>query len=197
MGRDYTYNELMAMQEEATQRVREMQRRAQITAQRAQEELAQGKAGAPVQRAEPAAPPVQSAAEKSRRKEDAAVEAPPAPDWAVPMEKPEVDPARFAFLEEEPARMPASGGKTHQQKHISMPVDFIQEKREATVAAGGPAPLAAEGEKQKAGPEPGGKSPLKLLEGGSDQSLLLALMLLLSGEGTDELLLLALLYMMM
>ena len=39
MARDYTYQELMAMQEEATQRVREMQRRAQLTAQRAQEEL--------------------------------------------------------------------------------------------------------------------------------------------------------------
>ena len=39
--------------------------------------------------------------------------------------------------------------------------------------------------------------PLGLAEGSSDQSLLLALMLLLNGEGADELLLLALLYIMM
>ena len=81
MARDYTYQELMAMQEEATQRVREMQRRAQLTAQ-----------------------------------------------GAVPGKRP---------------------------------------------------------------------LPLGLAEGSSDQSLLLALMLLLNGEGADELLLLALLYIMM
>lgn len=47
MARDYTYQELMAMQEEATQRVREMQRRAQLTAQRAQEELDRKKSESP------------------------------------------------------------------------------------------------------------------------------------------------------
>ena len=47
MARDYTYQELMAMQEEATQRVREMQRRAQLTAQRAQEELDRKQSASP------------------------------------------------------------------------------------------------------------------------------------------------------
>lgn len=37
--RDYTYSELMAMQEEATRRVHEMQQRARLTTERAQREI--------------------------------------------------------------------------------------------------------------------------------------------------------------
>lgn len=155
MGKDYTYSELMAMQEEATQRVREMQRRAQITTQRAQEELDQNKT------AQPTAPI-----------------APPESERMPPIIRPEEAGDRFAFLDSEPQRTPPAARRPHQQKHISLPVDFIQEKHEG-------------------GREPREKGPLGLLEGSSDQSLLLALMLLLNGEGTDELLLLALLYMMM
>lgn len=155
MGKDYTYSELMAMQEEATQRVREMQRRAQITTQRAQEELDQNKA------AQQPAPIIL-----------------PEPERAPPVIRQEEAADRFAFLDSEPQRTPPAARRPHQQKHISLPVDFIQEKHEN-------------------GRGPGEKDRLELPEGGSDQSLLLALMLLLSGEGTDELLLLALLYMMM
>lgn len=59
MARDYTYQELMAMQEEATQRVREMQRRAQLTAQRAQEELDRKKSESPPISAPQEGPPRQ------------------------------------------------------------------------------------------------------------------------------------------
>lgn len=184
MGREYTYSELMAMQEEATQRVREMQRRAQLTAQRAQEEL---------DRKKPTSSPAEQPTEKAK----------PASEWTAPQEKHEADADRFSFLDSEPQRPQPPAGKTHSPKHISLPVDFIQEKREA------PAP-AREGEtcavqeapqdtEAPARPAPDRKSPLPLglTEGESDRSLLLALMLLLNGEGADELLLLSLLYIMM
>ena len=134
MARDYTYQELMAMQEEATQRVREMQRRAQLTAQRAQEELDRKKSESPPISAPQEGPPQAKAAEHSAHREKR--------ETPLPVQ------------EEEPH---ASQG-----------------------AVPGKRPL-----------------PLGLAEGSSDQSLLLALMLLLNGEGADELLLLALLYIMM
>lgn len=107
------------------------------------------------------------------------------------------DAGRFSFLDGEPQRMQPFSGKPHQQKHISMPVDFIQEKQEAPAAPREPAESAAQAPEGKAAPGRKFASPLNLLEGNSDQSLLLALMLLLNGEGADELLLLALLYIMM
>lgn len=157
MGRDYTYSELMAMQEEATQRVREMQRRAQLTAQRAQEELAkkeQGKKPEHDSRAQPAQEP-------PRRQED---------------------------------RRPMPAARPRQQSHISMPVDYLHEERDALQEACGEqasaAPLEKPAAQEVCRPKPAQPE-------GSDQSLLLALMLLLGGESTDELLLLALLYIMM
>lgn len=69
MARDYTYQELMAMQEEATQRVREMQRRAQLTAQRAQEELDRKKSESPPISAPQEGPPQAKAAEHSAHRE--------------------------------------------------------------------------------------------------------------------------------
>ena len=53
------------MQEEATQRVREMQRRAQLTAQRAQEELDRKKSESPPISAPQEGPPQAKAAEHS------------------------------------------------------------------------------------------------------------------------------------
>ena len=71
-------------------------------------------------------------------------------------------------------------------------MDYIQEKRET------PLPVQEEEPHASQGAVPGKRPlPLGLAEGSSDQSLLLALMLLLNGEGADELLLLALLYIMM
>lgn len=186
----------MAMQEEATQRVREMQRRAQITAQRAQEELDQkNTARKPAQTAMPA-PQTQHS-----EKRDQPRELPLEPERTPPEERQEVDAGRLAFLDDGPRQAPPATGKPHQPKHISLPVDFIQEKQgppatgETLTAPSGDA-LVRSGP-HGTEPEPDKKPSLNLLEGGSDQSLLLALMLLLNGEGTDELLLLALLYMMM
>lgn len=186
------------MQEEATQRVREMQRRAQITTQRAQEELEQkNTAQKPEKTAQPLPAPSMGGGEKPGQPHGRPLE----PERTPHEGKQEAQADRFAFLESEPQRPAPAAGRARQQKHISMPVDFIQEKQ-GTPAAGGALPnqagdMLASSERHDAGPEPGRKNPLNLLEGGSDQSLLLALMLLLNGEGTDELLLLALLYMMM
>lgn len=198
MGRDYTYSELLAMQEEATQRVREMQRRAQLTAQRAQEELDRKKpASGPKEKAEPSPLPKAGDANGRDAREHMPLNRPPAPEGTPQQEKAGGDAGRFSFLDGEPQRMQPFSGKPHQQKHISMPVDFIQEKQEAPPAPREPAESAAQAPEGKAAPGRKFASPLNLLEGNSDQSLLLALMLLLNGEGADELLLLALLYIMM
>lgn len=195
MARDYTYQELMAMQEEATQRVREMQRRAQLTTQRAQEELDRKKSASPPIPAPREQPAQAKAAEQGAHREPQHL-----PTGLSPAaEKQEAEADRLAFLDHKPQHSPPPpANKPHSQKHISLPVDYIQEKREA------PLPAMEEEEARAAhspvldGSAPGPRLPLLGLgEGGSDQSLLLALMLLLNGEGADELLLLALLYMMM
>lgn len=198
MGRDYTYSELLAMQEEATQRVREMQRRAQLTAQRAQEELDRKKpASAPKEKTEQSPLPKASDTNGGDTREHMPLNRPPAPERTPQQEKTGVDAGRFSFLDGEAQRVQPFSGKPHQQKHISMPVDFIQEKQEPPAASRESAESASQTPEGKAAPGRKITSPLNLLEGNSDQSLLLALMLLLNGEGADELLLLALLYIMM
>ena len=188
MARDYTYQELMAMQEEATQRVREMQRRAQLTAQRAQEELDRKKSESPPISAPQEGPPQAKAAEHSANREPQHL-----PTGLAPTaEKTEVAADRLAFLDNKPQHSQPPAGKPRSPKHISLPVDYIQEKRET------PLPMQEEEPHASQGAVPGKRPlPLGLAEGSSDQSLLLALMLLLNGEGADELLLLALLYIMM
>ncbi len=188
MARDYTYQELMAMQEEATQRVREMQRRAQLTAQRAQEEL---------DRKQSASPPISAPQEKpaqAKATEHSTHREPQHPPMGLPPTagKMEDDADRLSFLDNKPQHPQPPTGKPHSPKHISLPVDYIQEKRET------PLPVQEEEPHASQGAVPGKRPlPLGLAEGSSDQSLLLALMLLLNGEGADELLLLALLYIMM
>ncbi len=146
------------MQEEATQRVREMQRRAQLTAQRAQEELEEKNTG---KQTDHSGRP-QSAQESPRRQEK---------------------------------ERPAPTARPRPHNHISMPVDYIHEKQDTPQGAcTEPIPPVTALEKA-AGQEACGPKPAQPT--GSDQSLLLALMLLLGGESTDELLLLALLYIMM
>ncbi len=194
MARDYTYQELMAMQEEATQRVREMQRRAQLTAQRAQEEL---------DRKQSASPPISAPQEKpaqAKATEHSTHREPQHPPMGLPPTagKMEDDADRLSFLDNKPQHPQPPTGKPHSPKHISLPVDYIQDKKEMPSPIKEGAPHASHAPVPD-GPAPGPRLPLPLglAEGGSDQSLLLALMLLLNGEGADELLLLALLYIMM
>ena len=176
------------MQEEATQRVREMQRRAQLTAQRAQEELDRKKANLPPfqrRRRGPCRQKPQSTAPIGSRSTCQQGSRPQ-------RKKTEVDADRLAFLDNKPQHSQPPAGKPRSPKHISLPVDYIQEKRET------PLPVQEEEPHASQGAVPGKRPlPLGLAEGSSDQSLLLALMLLLNGEGADELLLLALLYIMM
>ena len=126
MARDYTYQELMAMQEEATQRVREMQRRAQLTAQRAQEELDRKQSASPPISAPQEKPAQAKATEHSTHREPQHL-----PMGLPPTAgKTEDDADRLSFLDNKPQHPQPPTGKPHSPKHISLPVDYIQDKKE-------------------------------------------------------------------
>ncbi|NMP37350.1 MAG: hypothetical protein GX051_04395 [Clostridiales bacterium] len=120
MSSDYSYNELMAMQEQALERVREMQRRADIAARDAQENLSADK------RSEP--PPI-----------------------SPPLPVPKIE-------------------KTAKRKPY--PVDYLHE------------------------PHPEKENAPSVSGADADKALILALILFLSQEGADKMLIAALMYIM-
>ncbi|NLA77744.1 MAG: hypothetical protein GX851_07970 [Clostridiales bacterium] len=149
MNGDYTYSELMSMQEQALARVRDMQRRAALAAEDADKNLARSG----IHR-EP--PPI----------------SPPMP---VPIPKPENPPKRTA-----------------------LPVDYLHTPGQQTALPELSEPVRVSEEPPQSKPKQAlpkeNARPASFLDG--DRALILALVLFLSQEGADNMLIFALMYIM-
>lgn len=201
--RDYTYSELMAMQEEATRRVHEMQKRAQKTAERAQKEISdyssQGSGDVPPKNDVNTTENV--AATEPQQHEDNTVKTIESPLNAHHTDSPTHDSPAAKQIYPNP----------HPPRHIPMPSGISQDDvsplnvgdnvREKSVHSDkkGSEPAACLACKENCPFKSLYNSPLRpLLNNGesADQSLILALLLLIGSDSGDELMMLALLYMM-
>lgn len=218
--RDYSYSELMAMQEEATKRVHEMQERARKTAERAQREIS----GVPPKNTDYSSQDSGGASRKSvvNQTENGVTVTPPREAGELNTIESPTNASRAEAHADDVSATKQIYPKPHPPRHIPMPSGISQSD---ISPLNGDTNSVREKHEHSDGKEHNKhndskhnnkntvcaacnedcpfkslyNSPLsKLLNKGksADQSLLLALLLLIGSDSGDELMMLALLYMM-